>query len=593
MGLSPLLVLEELDLILLHFFHLQKKATAFIAIFAIAYFAKKSRSMLAIFSNSAYPPEYRFRDNLAPAGVADKIYNRSAVINCTKLSALARANLCRERIGLLQKLLKEYRRFGNGLREVIEVLKGEIAQEKSWENRIEILHLKSHPDKIRKNTSPTICRGLISEPIIQVVDIGQTSKGVFYLRYERLDRRMGCSFVARKKLLSALSEIQSQREGKSVEAKRLWLASKEFLGIEFVNDQSDRSLEIKQTVCELTSWIMGDPIAQSPSSITPTSTSSINEATTSPNEGTTRDLNVPTPSKPCFSQQSRVRSEVWSALMDEGLIAFVAVDDGEVFFRVHRHKDFLGVIVVDGEGIISILSSTEGSSTKVVNSPTCAVESLVSAFSPISPKNHPPTITLEDWEALKDIVTVKGTKERILTTEETLSIVLDPKYLRPALPGETPSPRMVLCEHYMEIRRQLSEAVAARAQETGSIKRYRDVWEYCLQEFDDNERSEINRLREVYPREAKALAHLFETVKSYEGFKLADVVVQPFSVCVTDDLHKPLARFSISAFSHSWQIQRVLGGYFSNASPVDSLESAIANLFQARHQIKYEQLVLQ
>lgn len=544
--------------------------------------------MLAIFSNSVHSPDYRFRENLAPAGVADKIYNRSGVINCTKLSVLARANLCRERIELLQKFLKEYRRFGNGLREVIEVLKGEIAQEKSWENQLEILRLKSHPDKNYKDTSPTICRGLISEPIIQIVDIGQTSKGVFYLRYERLDRRMGCSFVARKKLLLALSEIQSQREGKSLEAHRLWLASSESLGIELASGEGERSLEIKQTVCELTSWIMGDPIApiaQSPSSITSTPPTP---------EGTTSDIDLPTPVKECFSQQSRHRSQVWSALMDEGLIAFVAEDGGEVFFRVHRGKDFLGVIIVDAEGTISILSSTQGSAIKAASSPTIAVEALKQAFSPVSPKVHPPTITADDWEALKDIVTVKGTKQRILTTEETLSIVLDPKYLRPALPGETPSPRMVLCEHFLEIRRRLIEAVA-QVEASGGLKlkpRYRDVWEYCQNEFDDSERSEINRLRTVYPREASRLEQLFEVVRKYEGLKVATIVVQPFSVCVTNTNLEPLARLSISAFSHSWQIQLVKGGYFANACHVDSLDSAIANLFQAQHQASYEQLVL-
>ncbi len=531
--------------------------------------------MLAIFSNSTYPPEYRFRDNLAPAGVADKIYNRSAVINCTKLSSIDRANLCRERIGFLTQLLQEYRTRLHGLREVIEVIEGEIAREQSWASRLEILISKNHPDK--KNTSASNYQGLVSEPITQIVDIGQTSKGVFYLRYERLDRRHGCSFVSKRKLLVALGEIQSQREGTPLVAKRLWLEAGESLLLEFENCEEKSVLAIKQAVRDLTLWITGERKAGQP----------VNEDTTSDEEENiaTSDL--------ASMQQARVRSQVWSALMDEGLTVFVAEEFGEVFFRVHRLQSFLGVISVDGEGTISILSSVEGAESKIITSPVRAVESLKLAFSPVPPKTSKPTITLEDWEALKQIVK-GGTERQILTTDETLSIVLDPKYLRPCEPGQAPSPRMILCEHYLEIRRRLFDAVAQKQASIPYPKEHRDVWEYCNLEFDEQQKAEINRFRIVYPREASRLEQLFEVVRKYEGLKLANIVVQPFSVCVTDTNLEPLARLSISAFSHSWQIQQVVKGYFSNACHVDSLESAIANLFQARYQVQYiKQLVLQ
>jgi hypothetical protein len=153
---------------------------------------------------------------------------------------------------------------------------------------------------------------------------------------------------------------------------------------------------------------------------------------------------------------------------------------------------------------------------------------------------------------------------------------------------------MILCEHYLEIRRRLFDAVAQKQASIPYPKEHRDVWEYCNLEFDEQQKAEINRFRIVYPREASRLEQLFEVVRKYEGLKLANIVVQPFSVCVTDTNLEPLARLSISAFSHSWQIQQVVKGYFSNACHVDSLESAITNLFQARYQVQYiKQLVLQ
>jgi hypothetical protein len=359
--------------------------------------------------------------------------------------------------------------------------------------------------------------------------------------------------VSKRKLLVALGEIQSQREGTPLVAKRLWLEAGESLLLEFENCEEKSVLAIKQAVRDLTLWITGERKAGQP----------VNEDTTSDEEENiaTSDL--------ASMQQARVRSQVWSALMDEGLTVFVAEEFGEVFFRVHRLQSFLGVISVDGEGTISILSSVEGAESKIITSPVRAVESLKLAFSPVPPKTSKPTITLEDWEALKQIVK-GGTERQILTTDETLSIVLDPKYLRPCEPGQTPSPRMIY------------------------PKEHRDVWEYCNLEFDEQQKAEINRFRIVYPREASRLEQLFEVVRKYEGLKLANIVVQPFSVCVTDTNLEPWARLSISAFSHSWQIQQVVKGYFSNACHVDSLESAITNLFQARYQVQYiKQLVLQ
>jgi hypothetical protein len=144
---------------------------------------------------------------------------------------------------------------------------------------------------------------------------------------------------------------------------------------------------------------------------------------------------------------------------------------------------------------------------------------------------------------------------------------------------------MILCEHYLEIRRRLFDAVAIRQVST-LAHQYQNVWEYGEKEFDDNDRSELGRLRAVYPREASRLEQAYEVVKKYEGLKLGNIVVQPFSVCVFDANSRRLARLSINSFSHHWQIQQVVKGDFSNFADVESLESAIAALqHDSRHRI--------
>lgn len=537
--------------------------------------------MLAIFSRLAYPkpPGYRFRDRLTPASVADKIYNPSSTIDCNKLYSSHQADLCRERAGFLTQILERYRTQGNGLQEVIEVLECEIRREKSWYTQL--IHATSrHDNKINRHSSNSNYQGLVNSAVTKINDIGQTSKGVFYVLYTRSGSRRECSFVSQKKLLLALGEIHSidvQRVSLDSQKKSLTIRTDESevldVGATPANERLCRELPINQVVADLTCWNNSQYGVQSQRADQTTTDETTSDQAQTANQFIASSF-----------QQARVRSEVWSALMDEGLTVFVAEEFGEVFFRVHRLQSFLGVISVDGEGTISIVSSALGSESKVVTSPVRAVESLKLAFSPVPPKTHPPTITLEDWEALKQIVK-GGTDRQILTTEETLSIVLDPKYLRPCESGETPSPRMILCEHYLEIRRRLFDAVAIRQVST-LAHQYQNVWEYGEKEFDDNDRSELGRLRAVYPREASRLEQAYEVVKKYEGLKLGNIVVQPFSVCVFDANSRRLARLSINSFSHHWQIQQVVKGDFSNFADVESLESAIAALqHDSRHRI--------
>jgi hypothetical protein len=233
-------------------------------------------------------------------------------------------------------------------------------------------------------------KGLVPFEVQSIYKIAATKKGVFYINYCTSKVR-GCSFISKRKLEAALTEIKGGTDG----GKR----------------------KVQDVVDELVEWNNQGYVA------------------------------APLPQPSSFLQH-RTKRQLIDELSILQLDVSTSEEDGEVFLRVYQGVSLVGVLVVDDLGEIYLQSCKNVAPLVQMTNAQIAVKQLVAECAEV--KNQSATISESDWEELKAIA-----KSGKLSTSDTLAIVLDPKYLRPLAPGEKPSPRMILSTHYQQIKQRL------------------------------------------------------------------------------------------------------------------------------------------
>lgn len=152
-----------------------------------------------------YPPNFRFVEGLHEATAGDfKRFGEKAVIDCAQLSPTDALALCQQRIEALEAKIKAHRNCGKRS----DSLEASREQEQNWAKQllgITILKPKA-PSRAPKYES------LVRDTEIkEVVKLGKTKQGVFYLAYRLHSGWKTCSFVSTVKIIKALTFALEQQ----------------------------------------------------------------------------------------------------------------------------------------------------------------------------------------------------------------------------------------------------------------------------------------------------------------------------------------------------------------------------------------------
>jgi hypothetical protein len=152
-----------------------------------------------------YPPKFRFVEGLHEATAGDfKRFGEKSVINCQRLSPTDALNLCHRRIADLEAKIRTRRDRG----QLSDSFEASLEQEQSWANQLSGIRVLKPKTPSRTPKYESLVR---DTEIKEVVKLGKTKQGVFYLVYRLQSGWKTCSFVSTVKIIKALTFALEQQ----------------------------------------------------------------------------------------------------------------------------------------------------------------------------------------------------------------------------------------------------------------------------------------------------------------------------------------------------------------------------------------------